>query len=85
LFCEDSLKFPSPEATSPLKPPTIGDAVLGNRQPHGYGNVKLKSGGDSGYNSTLGNNGNYTNHGEINGGAVEARLVPHSSAAPGKN
>jgi len=73
----DSMKLPSPETTSPLKPQNT------DRQPcQGIGQRKLKvGGGDSGYNSTPGNNGYHlANNGDS---AVEARLEPHSSAAPG--
>lgn len=55
----------SPETASPLKPLTVD--VFGNRN-----NMFSRPGGDSGYNSTLGNNGE---HGVA---SVEARLMPHS-------
>jgi len=53
-----------------LKPLTVD--VFGIR--HGL----KPGGGDSGYNSTPGNNG------ESNGVTVEARLMPHSTAGHGK-
>jgi hypothetical protein len=62
------MKFPSPETTSPLKPLTVD--VFGNR--HIF---SRPGGGDSGYNSTPGNNGD--THGAA---VVEARLLPHSIA-----
>lgn len=64
------MKFSSPDTTSPLKPLTVD--VFGNRPI-----FPRPGGGDSGYNSTPGNNG------DINHGAVEARLAPHSSTVPG--
>lgn len=72
----DSIKFPSPETTSPLKPISVD--VLGNRMAA----TKLNNNGnDSGYNSTPGNNHHVDPR---DGQSVEARLVPHAPTTMGK-
>ncbi|CAG7819756.1 unnamed protein product, partial [Allacma fusca] len=68
----DSIKFATPETTSPLKPISLD--ILGNRLLTS-GKLNTGNGNDSGYNSTPGNHGDNgrDNH------AVEARLAPNPS------